>query len=203
MEIGGRPIALRFRSALHFLSEWTGPGVGENCAVHGEASGERFVGTAEATDGEQGDYPNVIGNAERGAYFVFVETFHGGGVIAEDFGHPHHGGEGEHGLAVDPDRKIGRCATRHTRCRLKKIGYRGADALESFFVVETIVAGELENFVEVAVAPGFGISAGDDDDGGFFHFGLGHGGLAEALALRRVANDNEAPGLQVVTAGGC
>src|ERR1043166_2817935 len=60
---------------------------------------------------------------------------------------------------------------------------------------------DVEHLFEVAILPALRIAAGDDHGAGFRDFGLAKGGLAELLLLLAIADDDEAPGLQVVAAG--
>src|SRR5215469_16294797 len=65
-----------------------------------EAPAIRLIVAFASPDAEQSHDPHSFRNVEQGFDLLFIEPFHGGRIVAEDFCHPHHGGQGNHGVAV-------------------------------------------------------------------------------------------------------
>ncbi len=125
--------------------------------------------------------------------FVLLEAFHGGGVVAEDLGHEHHVGEGEHDHLVEP-------AMHLVGGEAGEVVGDGGARLGGVALGHAAFEALVDHQVEI-LAPAVGVSAGYDDGGCLFDLALVVGGGAEAFFLFFGLDDDEAPGLDVVAAG--
>src|SRR5580765_6170285 len=65
----------------------------------------RLICSLEPSNAKHRHHAYPLRNFQHGFYLVFHKTFHGCGVIAKRLGSPHHGSQGDHGLAIDPQVK--------------------------------------------------------------------------------------------------
>src|SRR5579883_847427 len=160
---------------------------------HAEAAAKEFIWAFQAPDSKQCNDVITKRQLEHFAHLFFLKALHGGRVVTQGLGHEHHGGVGDHDVAVEPHGKVG---------MVGKIIRDIALGLLGVVLRHSALAAQAEHLIEVTFAPSIGVTAGNDDNGGLLDLCLVEAGSAQTPFLLRLADDDKAPGLHVVSAGG-
>src|SRR5207237_5610700 len=94
-------------------------------------------------------------------YLIFHKAFHGRGVIAQGFSHPHDSGKSDHYVTVHPKIKSRFDSSRLAWKTAQEIGDILANGIVHGFICESMLLGQLEHLFQIGILPSLRIAARD------------------------------------------
>ena len=128
---------------------------------------EPFFEDKQHTLGHLGHFGFPVGNMQELLYLVFHKAFHGRGVIAQGFSHPHDSGKSDHYVTVHPKIKSRLDSPGLAWSAAQEICDIFANSIVHGFISESMLLGQFEHLVQIAILPSLRIAARHHHDAGF------------------------------------